>query len=321
MGLNILKINLIIILILIVVSIDAQDLPLSQYYNNLPLLNPAFVGTAHSNRINIFYRNQWPQADYNFLNYGVGYDQSIVKYNSGVGVFLQNEVNGVVQSPSVKLAYAYHIKIYTKLNISMALQAGVAQKYINQSTLVFEDEITSGTTSENLNSGLNKTYSDFALGVISFYQSFFGGVSVDHLTKPRTGTEENSNRINQKITFHVGYVFENNKTKLSDQRSIMPNIMYQVQGSQQNLTWGCLYQYNNIIGGLLMRNNIKQSIDVLIFSLGIKTPKLRISYSYDMNIGKKTTMPLGAHEILLTLLFENHTKKKYKAINCPSFLE
>jgi len=321
MGINILKINLILCLFFLVNSTIAQDVPISQYYNNLPLLNPAFTGTTKSNRINLYYRNQWPGADLNYLTYGAGYDLPLNKYNSGIGVFLQNDINGVIQNPSVKLAYAYHVKISDKFNASMALQAGVAQKYLNQSVLDFEDEITNGVTNETLNAGFNKTYGDFAIGVISFYDHLFGGISFDHITKPRTGTEENSNRLNQKLTLHVAYFFENSTSNLKVQRIIMPNILYQVQGSQQNITWGCLYQYNFILGGLLMRNNINSAIDVLIFSLGIKTQKLRFSYSYDMNIGKMTTMPLGAHEILITLLFDTHVKKKYKAINCPSFLE
>ena len=60
---------------------------------------------------------------------------------------------------------------------------------------------------------------------------------------------------------------------------------------------------------------------LLIFSVGFKTQALRFAYSYDMNVGKKATMPLGSHEVTLTLLFEKKTKKKYKAIGCPSFLE
>jgi hypothetical protein len=95
----------------------------------------------------------------------------------------------------------------------------------------------------------------------------------------------------------------------------------QIQGYQQNINWGISFQYDSFIGGLWLRHNLHPNFDALIFSLGFKTKSYKFAYSYDMNLGKKSLTPLGAHEISISTLFETQKKKKYKTIKCPTFLK
>lgn len=305
-----------IVLSLFNLTVLGQDMPVSQYYNNLLITNPAYAGTAQKVRFSGLYRQQWLKVPGAFENYSISFDRPLPKINSGLGIIARNNVSGAVSEPAIEIVYSYQVKANKYLSLSMALQGGIVQKYFRQSEIDFEDD------SEIIPSGLNKVYPDFGAGIVAFYKTnLYGGVSIHHLNRPQTGTSGEASKLNMKYTGQFGYVIKMDKRLIKQTRILVPNILVQMHGNQQNITWGAVYQYDYLLGGLMMRHNIFTNIDVLIFSAGFKTQTLRFAYSYDMNVGKKATMPLGSHEVALTILFEMKTKKKYKAIGCPSFLE
>ena len=148
--------------------IFAQDAPMSQFYSNLVVLNPAFTGTPKSDRVNLFYRNQWINTSAGFHSFGVAYDKSFDKFNSGVGVVLTNEINGAFVAPTFDITYSYMVELSPRLFVSMGLQGGVTQKYLLESELVFDDE------SEIIPVGYNKIVPDFSVGVVAFYNNYQG---------------------------------------------------------------------------------------------------------------------------------------------------
>ncbi|MFA6401854.1 MAG: type IX secretion system membrane protein PorP/SprF [Salinivirgaceae bacterium] len=296
----------------LLLSLKAQDVPYSQYYSNLVYLNPAFAGTRTESRVNMFYRNQWPRSNAGFQSFGIAYDMPIQNSNSGFGVMLTNDMAGGFVEPSFDIIYSHHVKLIKKMYLSLALQAGIVQKYLKPLDFGATQEITNG---------FSKIYPDFALGVSTFYKSVYTGLSVDHLVRPYQGTKKtNEERLNRKYTFFIGYIFHLNERLIREERIISPNLLIQIQGMQQNICLGSSFQYDNLLGGLWMRNNLSFNPDALIFMLGYKTKSMRFTYSYDMNLGKKTTIPLGAHEVSFSLLFKTKSKKKFNAIKCPTFL-
>jgi len=307
-----------IIIIIVFYSLNAvgQDAPMSQYYSNLVVLNPAFAGTASADRVNFYYRNQWLRSTAGFQTFGASYDKSFKKYNSGMGISLTNEINGAFISPKVDFVYSYMAEILPGFTLSMGLQAGFFQKYLLASELVFQDN------TEVVMSGLSKIKPDFALGVVAFLRKYYGGFSINHIAQPTQGVTKTSNeRINRKYTFFAGYLHHYNTRLKGQQRVLSPNILVQIQGLQQNINWGLSFQYDKLVGGMWLRHNLHPDFDALIFSVGYKTQSYKFAYSYDMNLGKKTLIPLGAHEISFTMLFETKEKKKFKAIKCPTFLQ
>jgi len=293
----------------------SQDLPVSQFHSNLGLLNPAFAGTTGGARANFFFRDQWPQSDAGSKQFGIVYDRSFSQYHSGLGIIFLNELSGLYLKPSVHLIYSYQIELGNEFFISMALEGGMVQKYFSTSDLNLKDK------SEVIPSGLSRIYPDFGTGVVGFYRQLFGGVAVNHLSEPYQGDVKTADtRINRKYTFHLGYLYEMEGRLLNQERIISPNILVQLQGTQQNITWNLNGQYDGFLAGIGIRHNFKAQIDALIFFGGIKTKQMRITYSYDMNIGKIVTYSTGAHEISITVLWDTKTKKKHNVIKCPSFL-
>jgi type IX secretion system PorP/SprF family membrane protein len=295
-------------------SVFSQDVPYSQYYSNLVVLNPAFVGTVPSDRINMFYRNQWLRTGAGFHSVGVAYDKNISEYNSGVGLIVKNEISGMQILTVIDLAYSYRIKISSDLSISMGVEGGIIQKYMNTSDLIFEN-------SEFVGSGFSKIVPDFSFGAVSFYKNIYSGISVSHIAEPYQGRGNSVNeKLNRRYVLFLGYTYYIPTGLLSEERVLSPNILFQTQGLQYNINWGFSFQYNRVLGGLWIRHNLKPDFDAMIFSLGFKTKNYKFAYSYDMNIGKKTMVMLGAHEVSFTTIFETKKKKKYKMIKCPNFL-
>lgn len=296
-------------------SASSQDTPLSQFYSNLVVLNPAFTGTTQSNRINTFYRNQWIATDAGFHSFGVAYDKSFSKYNSGLGIVFTNEINGLYVTPTIDVAYSYIIQFAPRFFISMGIQGGATQKYLSVNNLIFDSD-------EIINNGFSKVIPDFSSGFIVFYNNSYSGFSIDHIAQPYQGVSKSINeRLNRKYTAFFGYMYYHQARLLSQQRVFSPNVLIQVQGYQHNINWGFSFQYDKLIGGVWARHNLQLNIDAIIFSAGIKTQTYKFTYSYDMNVGKRTVIPLGAHELSFTTMFDLASKKRYKSIKCPTFLQ
>ena len=75
-------------------GLRAQDAQLTQFYAAAPHLNPAFAGGTLENRVAFHYRNQWPGLPGRFVSYGASYDVFIPKINSGIGVIFSSDEAG-----------------------------------------------------------------------------------------------------------------------------------------------------------------------------------------------------------------------------------
>lgn len=323
MPTNLIKKQITCLLLLINFTAIAQDAILSQPHHNLFFTNPAFVGTFNGGRFNSFYRQQWKLLDSPFSQYGITYDQSISKYNSGLGISFSNNISGIITSPSVSLAYGYKFEIKRKLIISLGLQAGITQKYLNLSKLVFADDIDDDLkpSAENIKTGYNKTYADFGFGSVLFYKKLHIGLAIHHLSQPQTSINEDSqSSIKMKFTGQVGYAIKLKKRTRRNKHFLMPFIAVQMQGLQHNIMWGTSMRYNSLLMGLFVRNDISNA-DALILSLGFEKKQMRFVYSYDINIGKNTTKMVGSHEVTLAILFKIKQRKRRKAVSCPTFLK
>ncbi|MBI9066482.1 MAG: PorP/SprF family type IX secretion system membrane protein [Salinivirgaceae bacterium] len=292
----------------------SQDIAFSQQFSNLVAINPAFSGTTLGERINFYYRNQWLGNHSGFQNFGFTYDSYLSKYNSGIGVLVNNDIQGAYIAPSIDISYSYIIKLDRDFYLSMGLQAGINQKYLSTSKLEFEQN-------ESIASGLKKTYPDFVTGIIGLSKNTYFGLAVDHIGKPYTGVfSSQDSRLNRKYSLFAGYIYELKTRLISQHRYISPNVLVQLQGLQQNINWGIAFQYENLLGGLWVRHNLEPHFESTIIYLGYKTKSFRFTYSYDVNIGKRTTRMIGAHEISVTRLLPTQKSKKNYAHKSMSFL-
>lgn len=310
------KITLVIITVILpLIKIYGQDAPISQYYYNMFYLNPAYAGMMASNRLNLFHRSQWLGYDKGFSFSGVSFDHDIAGKNSGLGVMLTNDINGTIITPSFHLAYAYRTNITKNLYMGFALQAGVAQKYQSYSGIEMLD-------TETLYEGYKKTYPDFAIAIAGYYKKWYFGIKLDHVTQPFMSdiVKHQDTKLSMACLMHIGYIHNYATSLIKQVRTVSPNILIMLHGYQSNITWGANYQYNKLVGGIWVRNNLQPKINTLIFSFGIRTKQYRLSYSYDISLFMSGINPGGTHEISITSIFETVKQKKHKVVKCPDYL-
>ena len=168
---NILSLSLILSVIGIS-EIKAQDAEFTQFYAAPLNLNPALTGAGKCHRITTNYRNQWSGVNQGFnagyTNYMAGYDTYLKKYNSGIGFSLMMDNSGAAapkidQDPNSTnsslerdratgirssrrfvhptLHYAYRVYLPAELTMQIGLQASYVFQNLRTENLIFENQI------------------------------------------------------------------------------------------------------------------------------------------------------------------------------------
>ena len=105
------------------------------------------------------------------------------------------------------------------------------------------------------------------------------------------------------------------------------NVLYQQQGSANQLNLGVYVLKSPMIGGLWFRSNFggagkaSWNGDSFIALVGVQKGLFKFGYSYDVTISKLTNnATAGSHEISFGIQFECRPKKKrFRTIQCPTF--
>jgi type IX secretion system PorP/SprF family membrane protein len=300
---------------------EAQDLHFSQFYANPLFLNPAFAGSVRCPRIVTTYRNQWPGVIGNYVTYAATFDRHVDDLGGGIGVIAYSDRmgNGTINTNSVSGIYSYQINVNRSFSIRAAIQATFVQRTIDPSRMNFPDQIHSRygfiyNTSERFSRN-NRSFADFSAGIMGFGNNFFGGIAVHHLAEPdeafiKTGSANNS-RLYRKYTGHIGAIIPVGE---DDDINLSPNVIYQMQGTFQQLNLGMYFTKGPFVGGLWYRNR-----DALITLVGFRYNIFKIGYSYDVTISKLRG-GYGSHELTASFQFYCRKKRKvFNTVNCPTF--
>ncbi|MDE6106976.1 MAG: PorP/SprF family type IX secretion system membrane protein, partial [Bacteroidales bacterium] len=223
-------------------GVRAQDPHFSQYFAHPLYINPAFAGANECPRINLGYRNQWPNIGGGFSTMSVSYDQHIHAIRGGLGakVFADIQGGGTYRNISASVMYSYRFKLGRSFSLRLAAEAAYVNRYANWTSLTFPDQfdpmlgLVRPTTDEDLSqTPLDRHYADFTVGALAYNDNFYVGVSVDHLSRPDEGFM-GVQRLAIKYTAHVGGVIYFRKvynTKRSEKDiSLSPNLIFTQQG-------------------------------------------------------------------------------------------
>lgn len=291
----------------------AQDSPISQWCNNVLTSNPSMAGSANTLRANAFYRNQWPKANAGFNYYGVAVDMPVAK-NMGCGIELENENASAFAKPRLFCTYSYKTQATRTTSIRYGIKIGALQEYLNTSELTFEQE-------ENIATESSKLRLDAGIGISATINKMFVSFAVEHLTRPQQGLSASiESKTKMKWSFGAGYTYKIKTLTKKKSIEIMPNLLFQRQGTQQNLQLGVISQVNWLMVGIAGRTGFEKYGPTLSILLGYKKLDFTIAYNYDIETNRKIIGMGNAHEISITKLFDIKHKEKHKAIECPSFL-
>jgi len=308
-------------------AVNAQDAEYSQFYANPIYLNPGFTGTSEQGRVAVNYRNQWPQQGTTYVNYSVSFDTYMKKLGGGIGAQIHNnrELNGVVEATNFSLFYSHHVKVAPRFFVDLGLQAGFAYKKLDYRNLIFPDMINQLTGeryvgSETVQETASIAYPDFGIGFIGQYDSFYGGVSINHLTQPSESVfiGDNRGKLPLKMTVHIGAKsYRWHRGLLSRRFTLSPNLIYQRQGAFSQLNMGLYLLEKSISGGLWYRQTSGIQPESMIVMLGVMRPKFKFGYSYDFGLSKLSNYSNSAHEISL-IFFVGDKHSDRDALLIPS---
>ena len=328
-------------------AVFGQDVQYSQFYSAPLYLNPAFTGSTQFTRVGTNYRTQWPALEANFVTLSAYADHFIDDKNSGIGILIQTDKEGLagLRSSSFSGLYAYQLPLSATYTLRVGVQAGYVIRDINFSALTFGDQFDAngfigGPTAEQFDTGAQKNYFDLGSGVLLYSQSSWLGFSASHLTTPNQSLIGQESSLPMKFSVHVGHKFYLKSGVIGDglyaeeqERSLAPTIQYKQQGKFSQLDIGLYYTFEPLILGAWYRGvpykqfdeftNNEAVVMLLGYSKRTKDNILNIGYSYDITISKLGASSGGAHEFSLSYAWFTGDPRKppkhVRQIPCPNF--
>ncbi|MGB1316618.1 MAG: PorP/SprF family type IX secretion system membrane protein [Flavobacteriales bacterium] len=303
----------------------AQDPQFTQFYANPIYLNPAFAGAKRCPRVSMNYRNQWPAISGTFVTYSASFDMDVNALHGGLaGHFMADRAGeGTLNSFEGSLIYAYRMNISRKFSLRIGAQATIMQRSIDWDKLTFGDQIDPRFgfvyPTNEARPETSKIFADFSAGIIGYTENFFIGFAAHHLTQPDEGFAGVS-KLPIKLTGHAGVnIYFGKRREQAKKWNLSPNILYQHQQDFQQLNYGFYLSKGFIVGGLWFRQSFNNP-DAFIVMLGFQQGAFKFGYSYDVTVSSLTNNTAGSHEFSLGLQFGcRKPKKKFRAIDCPSF--
>jgi type IX secretion system PorP/SprF family membrane protein len=283
---------------------NAQDHIYSQFFNSPVYLNPALTGQFEGDlRMNMIYRQQYSavgnlnyltaSVDYNLPRTGGGVGLMFNRSNEGTAYFVQNSVAGT---------YAYSIGSDSYV-LSFGLQAGIANRSVDYSKLVFADQIdpSSGyipgsATSAEAPVFNNRYYFDAGAGVNLVMGNFMAGGALQHINQPNQSFTGTPSPLPMRATVHLSYKLDLNPYDNYDESEksyIIPSVVYYKQANAATMSAGMQYKRRAVSAGLWYRTDGQGAPNAVVLSFVFDLfvhkdtgEKFRFGLSHDASVSK-----------------------------------
>lgn len=286
--------------LLFALTMQAQDLHFSQFFNSPLTTNPANTGFIPDAdyRIGVNYRNQWstvmtvPYKTTSIFGDAQLFRDKLENGWLGVGGVLLSDVagSGSLRSTKIYGSIAYHQQLGNSSLLSAGFNVGWANKRIDQSKLKFPDQFD-GKFFDNPVTAVSLTntsvsYMDVQAGMNYAYfprEDIYinAGYSIHHVNRPKeTFFNDNTNagRISMR---HIGFL--NAILKVNDRVIINPNAYFTTQAKANELVFGLNGNYNlseygekQLVAGLYYRLG-----DAIAPMVGFELNNTKFTFSYD----------------------------------------
>lgn len=348
--------------LLMVVPSYAQDIHFSQYLHTPTLVNPALTGASHTLRASVIYKDQWRGVTVPYKTYGASfemklkasnwekagdnktkaYKKSVSRLAAGLSFFSDKAGDGNMGTSQVLASLASFVPVNDKNSISVGLQAGVVQRKIDFSKLLFPDQYNGTSYDPNIANGENQAaqnyiYPDVAAGINWSYgmgEKSVGannglkvkaGFSVYHVNRPKQKFVTGSNdQLYRKYVLHGDASIGVANTNVV----LVPSYLFQFQGPSKELLFGLMTKYyfkeDSKYTGFIKQSAFGigaayRNVDALIIQAQVEVGQYAIGFSYDLNTSKltKASFGRGGPEIFLRFvtpnpfLYQMGTKARY----------
>ncbi len=298
------KILFLVLSLMTGISLQAQDLHFSQFFNSPLSTNPANTGFIPDAdyRIGANYRNQWstvmtaPYKTISVFGDAQFFRDRLDNGWLGLGALVLNDQAGSGSLTSTKIygSLAYHQMLGLSSLVSAGFNIGWANKRINQSKLKFPDQFDGKFFDSNMPTIVslannNVSYLDVHAGMNYAYfpdENVYinAGYSIQHVNRPKE-TFFNDNTTDGRIPMrHTGFV--NAILKLNDRVIVNPNAYFSMKAKARELVVGINANYNlsesgekQLLGGVYYRLG-----DAIVPMVGVQINKVQFTFSYDVTM-------------------------------------
>jgi type IX secretion system PorP/SprF family membrane protein len=268
-------------------------------------------------RFGIQYRNQWPAMDKAYTTYFASFDTYLPKITSGIGILMYQDVqgNGTYTQSSFKAIYSKEIRINRDWMMYGGLSAGAQMNSLNFNRLIFPDELNAiygqiRSTNEIVPENNQRIFPDFGTGILIFNGKYFFGLAGDHLSEPNQSLYSGYRiALSRKYTAHLEVNLSCFKPgHLRKFCTINPNVIFQSQGNEQNITLGVYANRKGMSLGIWERQTTQKSSDVIVMA-GFIGKQFKTAVTYDTNLQGVGLTSHGAVEISISLLLKDPGRK------------
>lgn len=293
-----------------------QTVQFSQYVFNGLSVNPAYAGYKEQLYLNSVYRHQWTGIPGAPRTGGISIDGPSHENKVGLGVQLMADIMGPQQAFSLYGSYAYRIPLDEEgtKRLCLGLGIGVTQYSLDGKALIPRE----GDDPAVPMGKVNTLAPDARFGIYYYTSSFYLGISVMDLFSLYTEKGylwKGHNFGTIRKTQHV-YLTTGCMLYLSDHLRLKPSVMIKEDfKGPTGMDVNAFLQIDNLlwIGGsfrmnsALWKQKLPDQLQITNAASAIVeyyvSEKLRIGYSYDLNINKLAGYQGGSHEIAVGMSF------------------
>jgi type IX secretion system PorP/SprF family membrane protein len=300
------KLNYIFIFVLILffgsqVLKGQTDVLYSNSGMNAEVFNPALIENNNMLNMQMLARRQWvgfpdaPKVEQFSLS--TFFDNR----SMGLKLTVNNQTVGKEITRKLNLAYAYRIYLDSEISLDMGLSAGMYQRLIEFSKLVFFDG-----NEPLIRPDESYLRPDFDFGLHFIAYDFAFGYAANHITT--LGRDASISRIPIHQHIYTYYLF-----RLSYEAQLRGGLSFHQQGPIQYLHADLQLFVNKLQAGIGWRNK-----DAFIIKAGLRTSEIiEIVYSYDVGVNRFANFNSGTHEFGVKL----RLARKSNAYLSPRFMD
>jgi len=267
------------------------------------IYNPAAINKSNGTIASIIARQQWTGFEGAPSTQVINVSKNFTSKRFALGLTVINDYIGIENSQNIKLKYSYMVNLTEKSTITFGLGAGIINRNINTSKLIFDNDTDPSTIISD-----QELKPDFDLGIEYNHQNFTAGISCLHFINSYKSSTNY-------VTPRHYYLYLTYNFNINNQISIKPAMSVNNIHNIFLMELNTIVNYNNSIElGISYRIN-----DAVAAMLRIAiTHQIQLGYSYDFSASALRNYSSGTHEIMLIAKFGGNNTNLLKS---PRFFD
>ena len=286
------------------IVVKAQDLNSHYLYQlNWLNINPAYTGETDGTQIIFNPGTQWTGTSNNPSNGMLGIHGSISE-NQGLGGKIILDQNGIFNTLTAEVMYAYKTQLTENQRLSFGVTAGVYNTTLDEGA-IFSGEYTDLNDPTFGSNYYNETQFLASIGVLYDFKDLEIGISLPHAVV--SGRDLSDHFIGTaKYDFH----FANESFRLS------PMLVYQNLTNSDNIVdIGGQAEWNELVWAqVTYRTNETMSL-----GLGFNFKGMEIGYLYNMFNGPASEIANNSQQIYIAFTFAGNKNQSSEADNSQDY--